>query len=417
MRGKYTVIGSLYITQGLPFGLAMIAMPAIMRQAGHAVESLAVFALVMLPWAVKFLWAPLIDNYALARFGRRRSWIVPLQITTAAALLALALLPIVETPLWLFAMALVAINLLCATQDIATDGYAVEQLEHEQHHFANSLQIGGFSMGILIGGSGVLIAVEHLGWEVTLIILASIVTVLTLPILLYARGEPVVQAKPSGNKAAVPGRASLRVLLSRPEIWILLTVAVLFKAASAGGGALLSPFLVDTGYSLDMIGMISGTAMIGVGAVFAFLGGAISSKIGAERTLMVFVGLSALGMGALATLAALAQTSLAHILPALLLESISINIAYVAAFVLFMRWSSQQQAGTDFTAFQCVASLGNITAIVLATQLAGQFGYSAAFAAMALAGLIIALLLRTLLVKTIASDRTNTIAKAVVASE
>jgi len=55
MRGKYAVIGSLYLTQGLPFGLAMIAMPAILRQAGHPVESLGIFALVMLPWAFKLL--------------------------------------------------------------------------------------------------------------------------------------------------------------------------------------------------------------------------------------------------------------------------------------------------------------------------------------------------------------------------
>ncbi|NUP86779.1 MAG: MFS transporter [Burkholderiaceae bacterium] len=413
MRGKYAVIGSLYLTQGLPFGLAMIAMPAILRQAGHPVESLGIFALVMLPWAFKLLWGPLVDNHGLARFGHRRSWIVPLQVATAAGFAALAHLPPESTPIVGFAAALVLINLLCATQDIATDGYAVEQLAREQHAFGNSLQIGGFCLGMLLGGSGVLIVVEHLGWAAAMMGLGIVTGLLTLPVLL--RSEGVATPPPGGEKAATK-RASLRALLRRPGIWVLLAVAGLFKAGSAGGEALLHPYLVDAGYGLDEVGMISGTALIGLGTVFAFLGGAVTTRLGAERTLVTFVALSALGMGALAILAAIGQTDLAQLLPALLLENISINIAYVAAFVLFMRWSSKEQAGTDFTAFQCVEAIGNIAAIGVATHLAGQLGYGAAFAFTALAGLAVALFLRTVLTEP-AARRLDTIPEASATGE
>jgi hypothetical protein len=64
-----------------------------------------------------------------------------------------------------------------------------------------------------------------------------------------------------------------------------------------------------------------------------------------------------------------------------------------------MRWSSKEQAGTDFTAFQCVEAIGNIAAIGAATHLAGLLGYGAAFAFTALAGLAVALFLRTVLTK------------------
>lgn len=413
MRGKYAVIGSLYLTQGLPFGLAMIAMPAILRQAGHPVESLGIFALVMLPWAFKLLWGPLVDNHGLARFGHRRSWILPLQAATAVGFAALAHLPPESTPIVGFAAALVLVNLLCATQDIATDGYAVEQLAREQHAFGNSLQIGGFCLGMLLGGSGVLIVVEHLGWAAAMMGLGIVTGLLTLPVLL--RSEGVATPPPGGEKAATK-RASLRALLRRPGIWVLLAVAGLFKAGSAGGEALLHPYLVDAGYGLDEVGMISGTALIGLGTVFAFLGGAVTTRLGAERTLVTFVALSALGMGALAILAAIGQTDLAQLLPALLLENISINIAYVAAFVLFMRWSSKEQAGTDFTAFQCVEAIGNIAAIGVATHLAGQLGYGAAFAFTALAGLAVALFLRTVLTEP-AARRLDTIPEASATGE
>ncbi len=413
MRRKYAVIGSLYLTQGLPFGLAMIAMPAILRQAGHPVESLGIFALVMLPWAFKLLWGPLVDNHGLARFGHRRSWIVPLQVATAAGFAALAHLPPASTPIVGFAAALVLINLLCATQDIATDGYAVEQLAHEQHAFGNSLQIGGFCLGMLLGGSGVLIVVEHLGWEAAMAGLGIVTGLMTLPVLL--RSEGVATPHPDGE-ISVRKRASLRVLLRRPGIWVLLAAAGLFKAGSAGGEALLHPYLVDSGYGLDVVGMISGTALIGLGTVFAFLGGAVTTRLGAERTLVIFVALSALGMGALAILATISQISLAQFLPALLLENISINIAYVAAFVLFMRWSSKGQAGTDFTAFQCVEAIGNVVAIGVATHLAGQLGYAAAFAFTTFVGLAVALFLRTVLIESVARPR-NAIPEASATGE
>jgi len=162
--------------------------------------------------------------------------------------------------------------------------------------------------------------------------------------------------------------------------------------------------------------MISGTALIGLGTVFAFLGGAVTTRLGAERTLVAFVALSALGMGVLAILAAIGQTDLNQILPALLLENISINIAYVAAFVLFMRWSSKEQAGTDFTAFQCVEAIGNIAAIGVATHLAGLLGYGAAFTFTALAGLAVAFFLRTVLTES-AARRLDAIPEASATGE
>lgn len=353
------------------------------------------------------------DNHGLARFGHRRSWIVPLQAATAMGFAALAHLPPDSTPIVGFAAALVLVNLLCATQDIATDGYAVEQLAREQHTFGNSLQIGGFCLGMLLGGSGVLIVVEHLGWEAAMAGLGIVTGLLTLPVLLQS--ESVATPPPGGEKAK-PKQASLRALLRRPGIWVLLAVAGLFKAGSAGGEALLHPYLVDAGYGLDVVGMISGTALIGLGTVFAFLGGAVTTRLGAERTLVAFVALSALGMGVLAILAAIGQTDLNQILPALLLENISINIAYVAAFVLFMRWSSKEQAGTDFTAFQCVEAIGNIAAIGVATHLAGLLGYGAAFTFTALAGLAVAFFLRTVLTES-AARRLDAIPEASATGE
>lgn len=40
----------------------------------------ALFGLVMWPFSLKLLWAPLVDSFYVKKFGRRKSWLIPIQI-------------------------------------------------------------------------------------------------------------------------------------------------------------------------------------------------------------------------------------------------------------------------------------------------------------------------------------------------
>jgi len=79
---KLLLLSSLYLAQGLPFGFFTQALPVLMREAGMSLKMISATSLLFLPWALKFLWAPLIDHV-----GTRRQWIVPLQLTAAAGAL------------------------------------------------------------------------------------------------------------------------------------------------------------------------------------------------------------------------------------------------------------------------------------------------------------------------------------------
>src|SRR5689334_21589092 len=90
--GKLGLLGCLYFSQGLPFGFFTQALPVLMRKQGFSLGAIGVSSLVAVPWALKFLWAPAVDRYWLARLGRRKSWIIPLQLAALVVLCALALL-------------------------------------------------------------------------------------------------------------------------------------------------------------------------------------------------------------------------------------------------------------------------------------------------------------------------------------
>src|SRR5437868_6044002 len=75
---KIGLLGSLYLSQGLPFGFFTQALPVLLRKSGSSLGEVGLSSLLALPWALKFVWAPLLDRHSSASFGRRRSWIVPM---------------------------------------------------------------------------------------------------------------------------------------------------------------------------------------------------------------------------------------------------------------------------------------------------------------------------------------------------
>ena len=115
---KFLLLTALYMAQGLPFGFFIQALPVLLRAEGLSLPAIGLTSLLSLPWALKFLWAPLID-----REGARRRIILAMQGASAALMLAIAFIN-PSSQMWLLLGAVLLTNLLAATQDIATDALA-----------------------------------------------------------------------------------------------------------------------------------------------------------------------------------------------------------------------------------------------------------------------------------------------------
>ena len=171
MRNTYIVLFSLYWAQGLPVGFMTHALPVILRAEGVSLAQIGGFGLLMLPWSIKVFWAPLIDRYGSKATGHYRSWIIPLQLLSVAVLIALSFLPIqaLDQPVYLLAffIALLFMNGVGATQDIATDALAVNILKNEQQHWGNTFQVIGSRLGFIVGGGAILLFLDLLQWQST----------------------------------------------------------------------------------------------------------------------------------------------------------------------------------------------------------------------------------------------------------
>ncbi len=184
-------VGLLYFSEGLPLGLFYDLFPVHMRQAGVSPSEIGLLSLLGLAWTVKFLWAPLVDAWRGHRW-----WIFAANVGMGAVMATLAFQPDAlgagATWPWLL---LAGFTVLSATNDIATDGYTIEQLSKGQLGVANGLRIGFYRGGMLAAG-GMLVVAGWLGtptapqWQAAYGLAAALLWVNGLMALFAPAGVP-----------------------------------------------------------------------------------------------------------------------------------------------------------------------------------------------------------------------------------
>ncbi|MEN5199865.1 RhtX/FptX family siderophore transporter [Pseudomonas wadenswilerensis] len=379
----------LYLSQGICFGIAMDALPTLLRHDGAALDALAFLPLVGLPWVVKFIWAPQVDNHWSPRLGRRRSWIMPMQILVLLCLVTLASIGLsVDTAGWAVGLLILA-SFASATQDIATDGMAAEYFSENMLARINAIQVGGTMFGFFVGGAGALLLSGHFG-QTTAFGLLALVPLASLCCVGWLHVAPAKKKQPD------VAHASLLRFIKRPKAVSLVVLALLSAMTAVSGFGLSKLFLNDAGWSLQAIGQLGMSGGV-VTIVLGCGGGAwLIRVLGLWPAFMLAVAMA--GVAALVWLlqaSGVVATQVGLIWLAVGLGSFATGASSVAIMTASMAFAGQSdQAGTDMTAVQSTRDLGEMLSSSLLLGLTAQAGYSGGFLAgalMAMVALLVAL--------------------------
>ncbi|WP_448534067.1 AmpG family muropeptide MFS transporter [Parathermosynechococcus lividus] len=289
---KMAALLLLGFSSGLPLFLTSRTLQAWMTVEGVDLTAIGLFSLVGVPYSLKFLWSPLLDRYTLPFLGRRRGWLLLIQ---GLLLVAIALMGL-QNPsasLRLLAMNALAIAFLSASQDIAVDAYRADVLDPLEMGAGAGIYVLGYRMALLITGSAALILADQLPWPLvygvmSLLMLVGMLTTVWAP-------EPEVQP---------PAPRSLRQAVLQPFLdffqrysWgtglIILGFICLYRLGDALTGNMMTPFLLQQGFSQTEIGAVQGGIGLIATIVGALAGGAAISQIGIHRALWVMGGLQA----------------------------------------------------------------------------------------------------------------------------
>lgn len=363
--GRLGLLGSLYLSQGLPFGFFTQALPLLMRKQGYSLGTIGLSSLLAIPWALKFVWAPLVD----AR-GTRKSWILALQALTAITLLVIASQPL-QASLRPVLVAVFVTNLLCATQDIATDGLAVDLLPMSERGLANGIQVAGYRVGMIIGGGALLILHERIGWAWTFGAMSVIVVLASVPVAIAKEPARSLTLRGTGKKAAhfVFRAGAGRVLL------LVLT----YKIAESFAAGMLRPFLSDRGMSLADVGWMLGTVGFVAGLLGALTGGVLVTSLGRRRALTLFGVLQTISVAGYVW-AALRSPGKIELSALCALEHFASGTATAALFTAMMDWCRPETSATDYTVQASAVVVATGFAATVSGYSASALGYPAHFA-------------------------------------
>ena len=379
----WLLLASLYMTQHFGLGFFWIALVAIMRRQGVPLERLGVIYLLGLFWVIKFLWAPLIDRYGFSRLGHYRGWLLLTQTGMVLCLVVIGCFDIATQFNAVFAGCAV-LAFFSSTQDIATDGLACRLLSAKERGLGNGIQSAGGMLGNLLGGGAVLMAYPHIGWKGCLAILALGTSVSLFQVLCFREKTYSIGSK--DNHALLRRFLSFWQLPGNKQ-WLLLLL--IYPVGSALAYALITPILVDTGWSMERIGMVMNV----LGSALS-----VSASLSTGWLLRHWSRFSVLIGTAIAQVVSLLALTLPLIGPP---DDLRIHCAVGAYFLIqgalsalmntmMMDHASLTSPATDFTLQYSVYSLVMFIAAAGSTALAGYLGYLAvvmvacAFACLAL---------------------------------
>jgi len=385
--GRNLFFAGLYFAEGAPIGFVWWALPVWLRSADVSPGEIArLMAWVAWPWALKLVWAPLVDLVEGPRFGLR-SWILAAQTCMALSLLPLLLLDIGSAGDLLLAVLLLH-GFAAATQDAAIDTLAVRSVPaRERGAVSGWMQLGMLAARAVFGGGAVLLAGRIGERGVVLLLVAAI---LGPSLLLRSAGPGRARTPlPPVRERLARYREALGRARRQRSFWIGLLFASVAGAGYEGSSSLAGPLLLDRGASAGIVGAFFLVPVVVLMAAGALLGGLASDRFGRRRVILLGEALAAASVIAVGALVwgEPAPGGVGPLLALLALLNLSSGIATAALYGLFMELVDPVLPALQFCAFMGAINLCYVWATRCLGLLIDGFGYGPGLVAMGLVSL------------------------------
>ncbi|MCM2252033.1 MAG: MFS transporter [Ramlibacter sp.] len=392
----------LGFSAGLPLLLVLGTLSFRLREAGIDRTTIGFLSWVGLAYAFKWAWAPLVDRLPVPwlsrRLGRRRAWLLLAQAMIIAGLLGMAVTDPAQSLQAIVGCALLA-AFGSATQDIALDAFRIESADVNRQGALAAAYQTGYRLAMIWAGAGVLwiaaraqaaaAGYQHAAWQTAYSVMAASMAVGVLTVLLSP--EPQRRPLPPARGAA----AWLHEVLVEPfadflrryrwQAALILALIAVYRISDVVMGIMANPFYVDMGYTKDEVAAVTKIYGVAMTLAGAFIGGAMTMRMGVMRVLMLGAVLSAITNLLFAWLG-----SRGHDLQALIFvisaDNLSSGIASAAFIAYLSSLTNVSYSATQYALFSSMMLLLPKFLAGYSGKYVDLFGYSNFFTATALLG-------------------------------
>ncbi len=285
---------------GLPLLLVYGTLSAWLHDEGVSLTVIGWFSIASSAYALKFLWAPLVDRCPLPvltrLLGQRRGWLLLSQCCVMAAILMLgATDPATDlawTALWAVVLAFAS-----ATQDIVVDAYRIEILDEERMGAGAANYVVGYRIATFASGAGALVIADQAGWFSAYAAMAMLVGVGMAATLLGTEPDHPAEdaAAPDGSSRLAGFAATVHRAVWMPfaefmtrQHWLaILLFIALYKYGDALLGVMANPFYLDIGFTKTEVGLVTKGFGLAATILGGIIGGAFVARYGTLNALML----------------------------------------------------------------------------------------------------------------------------------
>ena len=355
---RLTAVTAEGVASGTPYMVGSKLLQGWLTSSGVPLGLIGLLAYAELPYTLKMFWAPLLDRWPIPWPDRRRGWLLVLQLLLVAVIAAMSQLRPGRSQASLLAVGVIALVLAVAsaTQDIVVDAYRTDLLpERERGAGAAATNLGYRGAMLAIGAGGFILAGRS-GWPMAFAA-AAVLMAAVVPFTLTAPTLAPIQHQVSSLRQAVAGPA--REFLRRTggvRAVMLLALVLLYRWPDGLLNVMAVPFLLQKGYSPEVVGTVQAGWGIATTIVGTVLGGVLFGRLGMNRSLWLFAMVGALGNLSYWALARF-DGGMPALLAAVALENLGGGMVGAAFVALLMSLCNPRFSATQYALLSGVYAL------------------------------------------------------------
>lgn len=374
LSGRMLLAFVMGFSGGLPLLLTGSLLQAWMVDVGVDLGTIGLFALVGLPYTLKFIWAPLMDRYTPALLGRRRGWLLIWQLclTVSIALLGFSN---PSQMLVVTALAALLLSFFSASQDIVIDAYRRESLQDDEQGMGASLYVGGYRTGMLLATGGGLFLADQMAYHWVYLIMAAAMSAGLIATILAPEPE-ANHGKPKTLQAAVV--QPFKEFFTRDYAIIILVFVFLYKVGDTMAGQMTTPLYLDLGFTKSEIAGIVKIFGFPITLAGTFIGGVLVMRHGIFKCLLWFGVLQAVSTAGFIWLTYMGY-NLVALTAVIAFENLSAGLGTAAYIGFIASLTDKRFTATQFALLTSFMGMPRVFAAAPTGYMVGTFGWSGFF--------------------------------------
>lgn len=367
---KKNILFSILFTAILtPMIFFVMGLPMILQIKGFDASLIGIFQLAGLPMIFKFLMSPPIDKIVFEK-KHYKKWTFYIGILYILLLTIISFLSL-ENSIYPVFIAILITAFISTFMDIPLNALAIKTFTKEQSLSAGSYKISAYSMASLLGGGIFLLVFNHLGWNLTFILMALLVLFSLVALYFIEENDEIIYLERISSKNII-------TFFKQKDIGIWIFILSFYFVSISALWVFMKPYLIHKGVKPDDIAIWVGI----YGSFIAILGGALSNYIGkkfSKKNLLIIFMFFNIFSTSLLIFIEQYNLTFYYLIISVTFIALAIALSSAIIFSMIMDYSRKESRAIDYSVQSSIFSFTRIISAVIAGIIVSNFGFDKMF--------------------------------------